>query len=144
MLVRKNNKNVTLQGAVVTVCIICFNAKLCMLYILPKFMYFIWFSLIVTELDGLWIVVRFVRRTEVFLFSKISRPTLTSTQPPIRWVSCALSSGTNDLRREANHLSPYSAAVKNAWSYTSTPSTASNILTGTTLLLWFMQKSAFI
>jgi hypothetical protein len=39
------------------------------------------------------------------------------TQPLIRWVSRAVSSGS---KREAHHAPPSSAKVKNAWIYTST------------------------
>jgi hypothetical protein len=42
-------------------------------------------------------------------------------QSPIRWVPGALSLGVKRPGREADHSIPYSAEVKNAWSYTSTP-----------------------
>jgi len=42
-------------------------------------------------------------------------------QPPIQRVPGALTAGVKGLRREADHSSPPSAEVKNAWSYTSTP-----------------------
>jgi hypothetical protein len=42
------------------------------------------------------------------------------TQPPIQWVPEALSLEVNRSGREADHLYPSSAKVKNAWSYTST------------------------
>jgi len=43
-------------------------------------------------------------------------------QPPIQWVIGALPPGIKQLVHEANHSSPSSAEVKNAWSYTSSPS----------------------
>jgi hypothetical protein len=42
-------------------------------------------------------------------------------QPPIQWVPGALSLGVKRPGSEADHTLPYSAKVKNAWSYTSTP-----------------------
>jgi hypothetical protein len=50
-----------------------------------------------------------------------SRTALGPTQPPIQWVPGALSLGVKRPGREADHSSPSSAEVKNAWSYTSTP-----------------------
>jgi hypothetical protein len=52
-------------------------------------------------------------------------------QPPIQWEPEALSPGVKRRVREADqspHSSPSSAKVKNAWSYTSTPSTRLNSL----------------
>jgi hypothetical protein len=43
------------------------------------------------------------------------------TQPPVRWVLGALTPGIKRLGCEADHWSPSSVDVKNAWSYTSTP-----------------------
>jgi len=43
------------------------------------------------------------------------------TQPPIQWVTGALSPGVKRPDREADHSPPSTAEVKNAWSYTSTP-----------------------
>jgi hypothetical protein len=43
------------------------------------------------------------------------------TQPPIQWVPWILSSGVKRPVHESDHSSPSSAEVKNAWSYTSTP-----------------------
>jgi hypothetical protein len=48
-----------------------------------------------------------------FLFSTASRPVLEPTQPPIQWIPW--------LGREADHSAPFSAEVKNAWSYSPTP-----------------------
>jgi hypothetical protein len=56
---------------------------------------------------------------------KRNRPALGSTKPLIQWVSGALSLGVKRPGREADHLPPSSAAVKNAWRYTSTPNTSS-------------------
>jgi hypothetical protein len=49
------------------------------------------------------------------VFATASRPALGPTQPPVQWLSGALSPD-----REANHSPPSNAEVKNAWSYTST------------------------
>jgi hypothetical protein len=57
---------------------------------------------------------------ENFLFATASRPVVRPTQPPILLVPGALSLGIKRLGREADHSSPSSAEVKNAWSYTST------------------------
>jgi hypothetical protein len=57
----------------------------------------------------------------IFLFATASRTALGPTQPPIRWVLGILSPGIKRPGREADHLSPTSAEVKNTWSYTSTP-----------------------
>jgi hypothetical protein len=56
-----------------------------------------------------------------FLFSTSSRPALGPTQSPIQWVPGALSPGVKLQGREADHLPPTSAEVKNTWIYTSTP-----------------------
>jgi hypothetical protein len=51
----------------------------------------------------------------------VSRPALGPTQPHVQRLPGALSSTVNRPVREANHLPPSDAEVKNAWSYTSTP-----------------------
>jgi hypothetical protein len=51
-----------------------------------------------------------------FLFATVSRPSMGPTQPPSQWVLGAKPPGC-----EADHSSPSSAEVKNAWSYTSIP-----------------------
>jgi hypothetical protein len=56
-----------------------------------------------------------------FFFFTASRQALGPTQPPIQWVSEALTSGVKQLGREVDHSPPYTAEVKTAWSYTSTP-----------------------
>jgi hypothetical protein len=56
----------------------------------------------------------------LFLFVTASRPALRLTQPPIQWVPGTLTPEVKQLWREADHLPPSSAEVKNAWSYTST------------------------
>jgi hypothetical protein len=61
------------------------------------------------------------RGLEIFLFTTASRTALGPTEPPIQWVSGALSLRVKRPGREADHSPPSSAEVKNAWSYTSTP-----------------------
>jgi hypothetical protein len=63
----------------------------------------------------------FRRRLGIFLFTTASRMALRPTQPPIQWVPGALSLGVKRPGREADNSPPFSAEVKNAWSYTSTP-----------------------
>jgi hypothetical protein len=58
----------------------------------------------------------------IFLFTTMSRPALRPTQPPIQWVPRAISLGIKRSGGEIDHSPPSSAEVKNAWSYTSTPS----------------------
>jgi hypothetical protein len=55
-------------------------------------------------------------RVKNFLSSKLSRPALRSTQPPIQWVP-----GVKRPGREVDHSPPTSAEVKKMWIYTSTP-----------------------
>jgi hypothetical protein len=57
----------------------------------------------------------------IFLFTAASRVALGPTQPPIQWVSGALSLGVKRPGREANHSLPSSAEIKNAWSYIPLP-----------------------
>jgi hypothetical protein len=45
-----------------------------------------------------------------------------ATQTPVQWLPGAFSLGVKWLGHEADHSPPSSAEVKNAWSYTSTPS----------------------
>jgi hypothetical protein len=52
---------------------------------------------------------------------KISRPALGPTQPPIQWVTWALSAGIKWPMREADHSPPPSAEVKNEWSCCPSP-----------------------
>jgi hypothetical protein len=60
-----------------------------------------------------------------FLFATVSRLSLGHTQPPIHWVSEAITSEVKLLGREADHSPPSSAEIRNAWSHTSTPSASS-------------------
>jgi hypothetical protein len=76
------------------------------------------------------------RGWEFFFFTTVSKPALGTTQPPIQWVTRALSMGVKWLRREADHSLPSSAEVKNAWSYTSPPQYAS--------MVWFSVKKKHI
>jgi hypothetical protein len=73
-------------------------------------------------LDGRWFEFR--KGLGIFLFTIAFRPALGPTQPPIQWAPRALSLGVKWLGCEADHSPPSSAAVKNAWSYTSTPQCA--------------------
>jgi hypothetical protein len=56
-----------------------------------------------------------------FLLATVSKPYLSPTQPPNKWVSGAISPGINCQEHEADHSLPASAEVENAWSYTSIP-----------------------
>jgi hypothetical protein len=67
---------------------------------------------------GSW--VQFQAGLGISLFTTASRTALGPTQPPIQWVTGALSLGVKRPGREADQSPPSSAAVKNAWSYTST------------------------
>jgi hypothetical protein len=58
---------------------------------------------------------------QIFLLSMSSRVVLGLTQPPIQWVTCAISLGVMWSGREADHSSPTSAYVKNIWIYAFTP-----------------------
>jgi hypothetical protein len=57
----------------------------------------------------------------IFLFTNALRPALGITQPPIQRVPGDLSLEVKRLGREADHSPPFSAEIKNAWRYTSTP-----------------------
>jgi hypothetical protein len=52
-------------------------------------------------------------RVKIFLFYTASRPALGPTQPPIQCVLWALTPGVKRPGREADHLPPSSAEVKN-------------------------------
>jgi hypothetical protein len=56
-----------------------------------------------------------------FFSSPESRLALGPTQPPIHWVSGALSLRIKWTGSEAYHSPPSSAKIKNVWSYISTP-----------------------
>jgi hypothetical protein len=51
-------------------------------------------------------------RVKNFFFSKPFRPVLAPTQPPIEWVTGALSPGIKRKGREADHSPPTTADVK--------------------------------
>jgi hypothetical protein len=57
----------------------------------------------------------------LFLFATAPRTALGPTQLPIQWVTGDLPLGVKQPEREADHSPPYSAEVKNEWSYTSSP-----------------------
>jgi hypothetical protein len=61
------------------------------------------------------------RELGIFLFTTASGTALGPTQPPIQWVTGAVSLGVKRPGREADHSPPSSAEIKNAWNYTSTP-----------------------
>jgi hypothetical protein len=92
---------------------------------------------------------RFESRQELgmFLLTTASRAAVEPTQPPIQWVTWALSLGIKRPELEADHSHPSSAEVNNAWSYISTPQHAFMAWcsvkksTGTTLslLFWFFK-----
>jgi hypothetical protein len=52
------------------------------------------------------------RELGIFLFTTASRTALGPTQPPVQWVSGALSVGVKRPGREADHSPPYSTEVK--------------------------------
>jgi hypothetical protein len=60
-----------------------------------------------------------------FFFYAVSRPALVPTQPPILWVPETLCPGVKRARRGTDHSPPPGTEDKNAWRYTSTPSTSS-------------------
>jgi hypothetical protein len=60
-------------------------------------------------------------RVKNFYFSMSSKPAVGSTQPPMQWVTGALSPGVKRPGREADHSTRISVEVKKTWIYTSTP-----------------------
>jgi hypothetical protein len=54
-------------------------------------------------LDGRGVGVRVLGSVKNYPFSRSSRPTLGSTQPPIQWVPRALSTGVKRPGRESDH-----------------------------------------
>jgi hypothetical protein len=62
-----------------------------------------------------------VHKFAAFCPKSLSNIILPSSQPPIQWVAGAVSLGVKRPGREAGHSPPYTAEVKNAWSYTSSP-----------------------
>jgi hypothetical protein len=68
-----------------------------------------------------WFVFRQGEWWEFFLFATASRPILGPTQSPSQCVPGILTPGLNRPEREADHTPPFSAELKNAWSFTSTP-----------------------
>jgi hypothetical protein len=52
-------------------------------------------------------------RSKRFFSSKVSRPALQPTQPPIEWVPGVLNPGVKQQEREAYHSTQSSAEVKN-------------------------------
>jgi len=50
----------------------------------------------------------------------VSKPDVVPTQPSVQWVPGVPSLGVKRQRRETDPSHPFSAAVKNSWSYTST------------------------
>jgi hypothetical protein len=78
---------------------------------------------IMTELRARWAGFNYQQEQsyDFFLIATVSRPVLGPTQPPNQWVLGALSPEVKRVGREANRSSPYSAEIKNVWSYTLTP-----------------------
>jgi hypothetical protein len=66
------------------------------------------------------------------LFATASRPALESTHTPIQWVPGAFSPAVKPPECEDIHSSASSAEVKNAWTYTSSPSYV--------LMAWYLLK----
>jgi hypothetical protein len=64
------------------------------------------------ELDDRGSRVRLLRGLGIFLFTTASRPVLGPTQPPIQWVTGALSLRVKLQGHEADHSPPASAEVK--------------------------------
>jgi hypothetical protein len=60
-------------------------------------------------------------RERDFIFSTTHTPILGPTEP-IQWIPWVSSSGVKRPGHKIHHSCTYSADVKNAWSYTSTPS----------------------
>jgi hypothetical protein len=56
------------------------------------------------------------QRMGIFLYTIASRRALSPTQLPVQWVPGAISLGVKRQGREADHSSPPSVEVKNAWS----------------------------
>jgi hypothetical protein len=65
--------------------------------------------------------VRFPVGAGFFLYAAASRPAVGTTQPPIQWVSEALSLGVKQSGCEADYSPPSGAEIKNVWNYSSTP-----------------------
>jgi hypothetical protein len=74
----------------------------------------------VTKMEYGRIRVRLMEKLETFLFFTESRPSMRSTQPPLKWVQGTLPPGVKRLGHEDDHLSASTAEVPNIWSYTST------------------------
>jgi hypothetical protein len=56
-----------------------------------------------------------------FLFSTSSRPALSFTQPPIKWVPGSVYPEVKRKGSEADHSPSTSVEIKKMWIYTSTP-----------------------
>jgi hypothetical protein len=76
----------------------------------------------VTRLQVEWLGFDSQQRHRIFLFATISTLALRPTQPSIQWILRALSLRVKGPGHEADHTPLSSIEVKNAWSYTSTPS----------------------
>jgi len=78
---------------------------------------------IVTRLQAEWPGLNSWQRQGIFLFATTSKPALGPNQPPIEGVQGAPSLWVEWLGHGVDHSPSSNAKVKNAWSYTSTPST---------------------
>jgi len=63
--------------------------------------------------------VRVLTGTEIFPFATMSRLVLGPTQPPTQWIPGVLSLRIKRPGPEADHSSPSTDEVNNAWNYTS-------------------------
>jgi hypothetical protein len=70
----------------------------------------------------------------VYGVSTTSRPTPRLTQPPYQWVAVNISQEIKQPGSKTDQSYPFSAKVKNRWSYNSTPQYAFMACIGTTLL----------
>jgi hypothetical protein len=61
--------------------------------------------------------VRFLVGVEIFLFATASRLVLGPTQPPVQWILQTISLRVKWPECKGDHLSPFSAKVKNVWGY---------------------------
>jgi hypothetical protein len=82
-----------------------------------------------------------------FVFAVVFRQALGPTQDRINWTEGTLSPGVKWPGREAEHLHPACAEVKNDWSYTSTTHTSLwrgiQLRSGCVFIAWYLVKPRF-